>query len=102
MVSEYKSLTAKLYHLHGIFQKHVDPLRFAFVNTDINTKNNNLGNAVDTGTQNERQNSLPKPNSKYESKLQNEPPISSNHSYIQPSIASEISNPSEPQTLQPS
>lgn len=38
---------------------------------------------------------------KIKSELQNERPASSSHSYIQPSIFPEPSNPSEPQLSQP-
>ena len=87
---------------HGIFQKHVDQLCFAYVNTDIELKNDNLENTIDNGNQNEHQVILPIPNNKKENESQNEPPVLSSHLCFQPSIVPEISNSSEPQTLQPS
>ena len=71
---------------HGIFQNHADQLRFADVNIDIELKNDNLENTIDNGTQNEHQISLPIRNNEKESELQNEPPVSSSHLCIQPSI----------------
>ena len=49
---------------------------------------------MDNSTQNEHQNSLPIPSNENESELQNGPPVSSIHPYIQPSTVPEISNPS--------
>ena len=89
------------FNCHVIFQKHVNQLRFDYVNTDIELKNDNLENTVDNGWQNEHQISLPIPNNETESELQNVAPVSSNHLYIQPSIVREISNSTEPQITKP-
>lgn len=43
---------------HGISQKHVDQLCFAYVNADIDSNNDNLENTVDNGTQIEHESRL--------------------------------------------
>ena len=77
---------------------YIDQLCFAYVNTDIQLKNHYLENTIDNRTQNEHQIRLPMPDN--ESELQNEPPVSFSHLYTQSSIVPEISNSSEPQSLQ--
>ena len=77
---------------------YIDQLCFAYVNTDIQLKNHYLENTIDNRTQNEHHIRLPMPDN--ESELQNEPPVSFSHLYTQSSIVPEISNSSEPQSLQ--
>ena len=93
MIKNTELVTYLIDTFHDIFQKHFDQRRFAYVNTDIDPKNDDFENTVDNGRQNEYQNNLPTPNNKNESELQNEPPVSFSHLYIQPSIVPNISNP---------
>ena len=102
VIKKAGSVTYLIDSCYGIFQKLIDQLLFAYVNTDIDLKDDNLENTIDNGTQNEHQSSLPIPTNEKESKLQNEPPVSSSQLYIQLSIVPEISNSTEPQTPQPS
>ena len=99
-IEKTRPVTYLIDNCHGIFQKHVDQLRFGSVNTDIDLKNDNIENTIDNGTLNDYWISLPIANNENESELQNEPPVSSSHLYIQPSIVPEISNSSELQTPQ--